>query len=69
MADLRNDLAKARDAWFESAEGRQVADGRGIGVHADDEFYLRNRLELAFLAGWEARERTEQQRREDKVND
>lgn len=58
MADLRNDLAKARDAWFESAEGQRLSSGEGIGVYGDANYYLRNRLEAAFIAGWEAMERS-----------
>lgn len=46
MADMRNDLAKARDAWLESLEGVECAEGRSEGQ------FLRNRLERAFLAGW-----------------
>lgn len=41
-------LAKARDKWLESEEGKRCCEGRTEGQ------YLRNRLELAFIAGWEA---------------
>jgi len=46
--DLRSPLAKARDEWFESEEGRRCCDGVTSGK------YLRNRLESAFLAGAQA---------------
>lgn len=49
MADLRNDLAKARDAWLDSQEGVECC--AGTCSHQ----YLRNRLERAFIAGWNAR--------------
>lgn len=48
--DLRNALAKARDEFFESEKGRSICDGTAQGQ------YLRNRLELAFIAGWTAGE-------------
>jgi len=40
--------AKARDEWLDSAEGQKCLAGNPYGV------YLKNRLELAFLAGWSA---------------
>lgn len=48
-ADLRNDLAKARDEWMLSVEGRNCSEPLPINT-----FYLRNRLESAFVAGWNA---------------
>lgn len=62
MADLRNDLAKALDDWFESKSGKEASWGATMGLSGYLEQYLRNRLRRAFVAGWEARERTEQQR-------
>jgi hypothetical protein len=50
MDDLRNDLAKARDAWMGSLEGQSCSSGQAQGK------YLMNRLELAFIAGWHAKE-------------
>lgn len=38
-------LAQARDAWFDSDEGRRCLAGEPFGE------YLKNRLELAFIAG------------------
>jgi hypothetical protein len=55
LADLRNDLAKARDAWFESAEGKRAVDSTTL-PNANAYTYLRNRLESAFIAGWNAKE-------------
>jgi hypothetical protein len=43
--DVRSELAKARDEWFESDEGQRCCEGGANGQ------YLRNRLEIAFLAG------------------
>lgn len=48
MSDIRNPLAKARDDWMFSEEGKQCACGTTSGQ------YLRNRLEAAFVAGWNA---------------
>lgn len=50
MVDLRNDLARSRDAWMASDEGARCASGIAQGQ------YLRNRLQAAFVAGWAARE-------------
>lgn len=58
MADLRNDLAKARDAWFESDEGIRAADSESLRLGSHVELFLRNRLERAFVAGWNAKERS-----------
>ena len=46
--DLRNPLAKARDRWLESKEGIACCECRAEGQ------YLRNRLESAFISGWNA---------------
>lgn len=54
MTDLRNDLAKARDGWFESQEGMVAMSGVKDGVAVVEEKYLRNRLERAFIAGAKA---------------
>lgn len=43
--DLRSPMAKARDAWFDSDEGKQCCAGIASGQ------YLKNRLEIAFFAG------------------
>jgi hypothetical protein len=47
---MKNRLAKARDKWLESKEGSECCAGTATGQ------YLRNRLEWAFIAGWDARE-------------
>jgi hypothetical protein len=49
--DLRNEMARARDEFLTSTEGRQALDGNVTGA------YLRNRMELAFLRGYEAARR------------
>lgn len=53
--DLRNDLAKARDEWF-AGDGLGMTDSY-ILKEARFETYLRNRLETAFCAGWNARDK------------
>lgn len=49
--DQRSTIAKARDDYFVSDEGKRNLDGEAKGQ------YLQNRLELAFLAGYHAAER------------
>lgn len=57
--DLRSPLAKARDEWFESIAGQSAADMPSLnGQHAA---FLRNRLELAFLAGAAAQREIDEQ--------
>jgi len=51
MKDMRSPLAKARDKWFDSQDGKACQEGATQGQ------YLRNRLEQAFIAGWEACEK------------
>ena len=45
MSDLRSPLAKARDEWLESEEGRRCLEGMPSG------HWLENRIRRAFLAG------------------
>lgn len=45
-----NLLARAIDKWFKSEDGKKSTEGITHGR------YLRNRLELAFIAGWDARD-------------
>lgn len=54
MPDLRNSTAKARDAFIESDEGKQLTDPISLGARPDQRQYLRNRIETAFLAGVKA---------------
>lgn len=42
---MKSELAKARDKWLNSEEGKRCCEGTPTGQ------YLRNRLERAFLAG------------------
>lgn len=42
------EIAKARDEWIASEDGRGCTKGNAYGK------YLEARLERAFLAGWEA---------------
>lgn len=45
---MKSKLAKARDRWLQSDEGEKCSTGQTHGQ------YLRNRIERAFIAGWEA---------------
>ena len=45
---MKSELAKARDEWFESEDGKKCSEGQASGQ------YLNNRLERAFIAGWDA---------------
>jgi hypothetical protein len=51
VKDLRTPIEKALDKWLESEEGKRCSSGSASGI------YLDNRLVLAFLAGWNSRER------------
>lgn len=53
MKDIRNDLAKARDKYFES-QGEKSCDPSTLGAPIKSRQYLKNRLEAAFIAGWNA---------------
>jgi hypothetical protein len=58
----RHPLAKARDEYLESERGRAGCDLASLlsNERADDlyarQHYLRNRIESAFIAGWNAAE-------------
>ncbi len=61
MPDLRSPLAVARDTYLESPEGVANKNPSTLGSHRPD-YYLKNRLESAFLAGAEfERERQDQE--------
>lgn len=51
--DIRNKLAKERDAFMASDLGRALAKGPVDGI------YLRNRIESAFLEGYKAAMRSQ----------
>jgi len=42
---MKSKLARARDNWFLSDDGKECCKGQASGI------YLKNRLERAFLAG------------------
>lgn len=63
MPDHRSPLAKARDEWLESDEGRKCALGSASGQ------YLRNRLERSFIAGAEAQRRIASQNIAQKIEE
>ena len=54
-------LAQARDDWFNSDEG---ASALGVSIlwRTADLQYLRNRLELAFIAGAKAQEQIDKEK-------
>lgn len=54
MTDLRSPLAKARDKFLDSEEGVRAADPISLKAPTEMRQYLRNRLENAFVRGWEA---------------
>ena len=54
IADLPNPLAKARDEFMLSREACYLCDPTSIGAPAHCGLYLQDRIEAAFLAGWNA---------------
>lgn len=50
VLDHRNPTAKARDAYM-AGEGGRMSDATTLGASPDQSYYLRNRIEKAFLAG------------------
>lgn len=44
----KHPAAEARDRWLSNDEGKSCCDGNAKGQ------YLQNRLERAFMAGWNA---------------
>jgi len=47
---MKSDLAKARDKWLLSVEGKKCCEGTTSGQ------YLENRIRRAFIAGWSSLE-------------
>ena len=54
---MKSELAKARDRWLQSEEGEECSTGETRGQ------YLRNRIERAFIAGWDACKKTPKDKR------
>lgn len=52
---MKSDLAKARDKWLLSDEGKRCLKGRASGQ------YLENRLRRAFVTGWDSLELQKEQ--------
>ncbi len=52
--DFRSPLAKARDKYLQSKQGKSACDPATLGARADQRQYLENRITLAFLAGADA---------------
>ena len=57
-SDLRSPIARARDLWLASGEGRKLCDP-AILRDPSHKQYLQNRIELAFLAGVAAAQKLE----------
>lgn len=54
MSAERHPLAKARDEYLDSPAGKSACD---LGsLPATNPIYLRNRIESAFISGWNAAE-------------
>ena len=51
---MKSELAKARDKWLGSKDGKECCGGTTRGQ------YLQNRLERAFIAGWDACEQSQE---------
>ena len=62
--DVRSSLAKARDHWLESADGKKCCDPLTLKAPADARQYLENRLVGAWIAGAAWAEREYRKRRE-----
>ena len=56
----KSQLAIARDDWFDSTQGKIALDTAILRSAADIRF-LRNRLELAFLAGAKAQKQIDKE--------
>jgi hypothetical protein len=57
---MKSDLAKARDNWLQSEEGKNCCDGTAAGP------YLETRIRTAFIAGWDAYEISQRESSEGK---
>lgn len=52
--DMRHPSAKARDEWINSDAGQKAVDASTLTRGDSANFYLKNRLESAFAAGYKA---------------
>lgn len=52
--DMRGPSAKARDEWMASEDGIRASDSSTLINTAVPDYYLKNRLESAFAAGYKA---------------
>ena len=62
--DARSPLAKARDEWLESADGKACCDPLTLKAPSDARQYLENRLVGAWIAGAAWAERKQREGRE-----
>ena len=67
MSDLRSLGAKARDAFIESREGKSYCDPVTIGARPGEWQYLKNRIEAAFIAGWNACEKIQNEAQKERT--
>lgn len=54
MKNYRSPLALARDAYLDSREGQDNCDPATLGADPMQRRFLRNRIELAWMAGAQA---------------
>ncbi len=62
--DMRSALAKARDHWLESADGKRASNPVTLSPLETCRQFLENRLRAAFIAGadWMERQKHERKR-------
>ena len=53
--NLKSPLAKARDEYLASVRGIECCDPATLGAGENQRQYLSNRIEAAFIAGWDAK--------------
>ena len=58
---MKSELAIKRDQWLASEEGKKCLDASSLFMSAGYEIYLKNRLEIAFLAGAQAEREIKQE--------
>ncbi len=61
--DGRSPLAVARDDFLDSAAGKKLWDAETLKAPRDQWYYLKNRIEHAFLEGVKVGARLEKERR------
>jgi len=58
----KSELAIKRDEWFDSDEGKGCMDAKSLELRSEKyRYFIKNRLERAFLAGAQANEEVRQE--------